>query len=139
MRRVFKLPTTGRATYCGFWDAWATNKDRAVTLMGSQVTIKTTFQHIPNVTKATINTFSISEIGATNNGAVDLSENGAAKFSFKLIGPNGQALNGGSAQAILEFYGPNAIQLSATFSSSRRSLLLGTWRISGGLLANRCG
>jgi hypothetical protein len=107
--------------------------------MGSQVKIQTTFQHIPYITKATINTFSISGVGATNNGAVDLNENGTGQFGFKLIGPNGQALSGGPARAILELYGPNAIQLAAIFSSSTGSLLLGTWRISGGLLANRCG
>jgi hypothetical protein len=131
----FKMPTAGHATYCGFWDGFVVNpKTSTVTAMGQNMTIQTTFQH-SGTGLATINTFDVQGVGATTSGGIGIANDGIANFNFRTYAANGQSLTGGYAKAMLEFYGPNAIQLSATFSGPWR----GTSLISGGLLANRCG
>jgi hypothetical protein len=127
----FSLPTAKAATYCGFWDAWVNNPpSHGLDSMGEgPVLIQTSFQHTM-FTKATINTFYISEIGETTSAAIAIEGNGTSTVTFRTYGPNGVSLNGGLATALVEFYGPGAIQLSATFSGPWRGQ-----RISGALLA----
>jgi autotransporter translocation and assembly factor TamB len=112
----FSLPTKGAATYCGFWDAWTNSGGLpGINSMGNEgVLVQTSFQHAPPLDHATINTFTIANIGATTSGAIAIEDNGTSTVTFRTVGPNG--LLNGTATALVHFYGPNAIQLSATFS-----------------------
>jgi hypothetical protein len=134
-RTGFRLPTAGRGTYCGFGDAFLANLEKGVVSpdpISVNVSIQVTFQH--SLGAATINTFDVSSIGATNSGGVDIANGGTANFKFRTYGPNGTSLNGPYAKAMLEFYGPAAIQLSGTFSGPHAAAI-----VTGAFLANRCG
>ena len=107
----FSLPKTGSATYCGISDYWVPS-----TAKSASVLITT------NWSGGKINAFEIVGIGPKVFAGTTIANNGASTFSYPTYG--------GKATALVEFYGPGAIQMSGTFSGSANGQ-----QIAGGFVA----
>jgi hypothetical protein len=123
------------ATYCGFANFWADNGED---MMSANVTVTTLWQPNnrtipPSAGNSILKAFKIQDIGSNVNSGTaihtGLLTTAYSEVSFATYGTSG-ALNGGGATALVQFYGPGAIQLSGSFS--------GRWEghlIAGGLVA----